>query len=195
MAIGFDPLFDRPLRGEPVRRDEVSISGRRLETMPIATWRFEERQGQPRGLSYTARLLVGDAELWHALLDEIGIRVTPEFSVWEAREYVCEYCGVRYLGLKRGGDHRVRVCSNECARRRRNAKQRLWRQQRGPSDYQLINAARASMRAEARAGRSCARCGIPIKAARSTKRFCSDVCRVRAHRAAQARERRAAVAG
>ena len=86
MAIGFDPILDRRLRGEPVRRDEVLIDGRRLETMPIATWRFEERQGQTRGVSYAPRLLVGDAELWHALLDEIGSRVTPEFAVWEARE-------------------------------------------------------------------------------------------------------------
>jgi len=186
MAIGFDPILDRRLRGEPVRRDEVLIDGRRLETMPIATWRFEERQGQTRGVSYAPRLLVGDAELWHALLDEIGSRVTPEFAVWEAREYVCEYCGARYLGLKRGGDHRVRVCSNECARRRRNAKQRLWRQRRDPSDYQLINAARTARRAETRAGRVCAHCGIPIRAARSTRRFCSNLCRIRAYRASRA---------
>ena len=151
--------------------------------MPVATWRLEERQGQAHGRSYTARLLVGDTELWLALIDEIGTRVTPEFSVWVAREYVCEYCGARYLGLKRGGDRRVRVCSNECARRQRNAKQQLWRQWRDRPDYRLINAARTVRRAEARAGRVCARCGIPIKATRSTRRFCSDICRLRWHRA------------
>ena len=182
MAIGFDPILDRRLRREPVRRDEVLIGERGLETMPVATWQFEERQGQAHGRSYTARLLVGHPELWHALLDEIGTRVTPEFSMGVAREYVCEYCGARYLGLKRGGDHRVRVCSNECARRRYNANQRLWRQRRGRPDYQLINAGRTARRAEARAGRVCARCGIPIKGARSTRRFCSSICRVRAHR-------------
>ena len=182
MAIGFDPILDRRLRGEPVRRDQVLIGKLGLETMPVATWRFEERQGQAYGRSYTAQLLVGDAELWHALLDEIGTRVIPEFSVWDAREYVCEYCGARYLGLKRGGERRVRVCSNECARRQRNAKQQLWRQWRDRPDYQLINAARTARRADARAGRVCARCGIPIKAARSTRRFCSDICRVKWHR-------------
>jgi len=185
MAIGFNPILDRRLRDEPVRRDEVLIDKRRLETMPIATWQFEERQGQTRdGLSHTTRLLVGDPELWRPLID--SIRVTPEFSVWEAREYVCEYCGARYLGLRRGGDHRVRVCSNECARRLHNAKQRLWRQRRGPSDYQLINAVRTARRAEARAGRVCAHCGIPIKATRSTRRFCSSLCRIRAYRASHA---------
>jgi RNA polymerase-binding transcription factor DksA len=38
-------------------------------------------------------------------------------------------------------------------------------------------------RAAARAGRKCERCGKPIKAARSTKRFCSTKCRVAAFRA------------
>jgi hypothetical protein len=33
MAIGFDPILDRRLRSEPVRRDEVLIGGRGLETM------------------------------------------------------------------------------------------------------------------------------------------------------------------
>jgi hypothetical protein len=37
-------------------------------------------------------------------------------------------------------------------------------------------------RAAARSGRSCERCGEPIEAERSTRRFCSVRCRVAAHR-------------
>jgi hypothetical protein len=41
---------------------------------------------------------------------------------------------------------------------------------------------RSQKRAEMRQWRRCQQCGEPIEAKRSTRRFCSDLCRVRAHR-------------
>jgi hypothetical protein len=55
-----------------------------------------------------------------------------------------------------------------------------------PRDPLTVNTARARSRAQARANRQCEHCGKPIEAARSTKRFCSDLCRVRAYRTAAA---------
>jgi hypothetical protein len=104
----------------------------------------------------------------------------PEISRWSAYEHICEQCSARFLDQRLAGD-RIRLCSNKCARGRRNAQQRQ-RRKRHPLDYQAINASRARKRAEGRAGRSCAHCGVLIEAARSTKRFCSDLCRARAHR-------------
>jgi hypothetical protein len=47
----------------------------------------------------------------------------------------------------------------------------------------LVVDVRAAARAEARANRKCATCGQPIKAQRSTMKFCSVRCRVAAYRA------------
>jgi hypothetical protein len=109
----------------------------------------------------------------------------PEFRYDSMLEYVCDHCGCRYLGLERPGNNRprqvrVRVCSNRCARDRRNAQQRQWRKYVG---YQSDNSARAFSRAAARADLVCEHCGVSIEAARSTRRFCSDICRVKWHRA------------
>ena len=41
---------------------------------------------------------------------------------------------------------------------------------------------RREERSEARQGKCCDQCRNPIEAKRSTRRFCSDLCRVRAHR-------------
>jgi hypothetical protein len=41
---------------------------------------------------------------------------------------------------------------------------------------------REQRRAAARAGKSCLVCGAAIDARRSTRRYCSDACRVKAHR-------------
>ena len=106
----------------------------------------------------------------------------PELQVADVREYICEHCGRRYLGIELRGPWCLCVCSNRCERERRNAQQCQWREN-NPPDYRLVNAARTARRAEARAARVCEHCGAPIDAARSTRRFCSDICRARAHRA------------
>jgi hypothetical protein len=93
-----------------------------------------------------------------------------------ACEYVCEHCGRRYLGVKLKGNRRVSTCSDHCEHERCKAVERRWRKDAGIT---TSNALRTARRAEVRAGRVCEHCGVPIEAARSTKRFCSDICRVR----------------
>jgi len=51
----------------------------------------------------------------------------------------------------------------------------------------LTLSSRADQRAEARAGRTCPVCGEPVAAQRSTRRFCSTPCRVKAHQASVSR--------
>lgn len=218
--MSFAPDLTRPLRTDPVRRDEVLIDSEwQLLTTPLGTWTSETRPwftGND-GQQHTEKMLVGDSALWQPLLDELTPALAtefverqkaiieetaqhpqlravlsapkkrrvpkPEFGFREAIEYVCESCCGRYLGRALFGNkqRRVRVCSNRCERARRNALQRQWRRYH-PPDYEEINAARAARRAEARAGRTCEHCGQSlVEAARSTRRFCSDICRVMWH--------------
>ena len=118
-----------------------------------------------------------------------NLRHVPRPEIFDplACEYECEYCSRRFLSHRIHGNG-VRLCSNECEYVRSNQMRRK-RREENPPDYLAINAARVMKRAEARAGGMCYYCGIAIKAARSTKRFCSDICRIRAHhqRARQAR--------
>ncbi len=101
------------------------------------------------------------------------------------QEYVCEVCGVRYIGGVKLRANEARVCSNRCWHARSDAMKRQYRRDH-PLDYDR-NGARAERRAAARAGRTCGHCGMPIEAARATKRYCSDICRVRAYRAVKPR--------
>jgi len=186
MTEGFNP--ERyPLRSEPVWRDEVRIypvwrNGERRwrMTMPIGTFSLVEREKYSPDLkqTFTHRYFVADADLWQPLLTAEKRFPLPELWGFDAREYACRECGTRFL------DHsfrsnQVRLCSNRCERDRHNAQQRRWRIWAG---RETDNAARTQRRAEARAGRTCAHCGTPIEAARSTKQFCSDICRVHWHR-------------
>ncbi len=81
----------------------------------------------------------------------------------------------------RGWRSRHRVCSNHCEHERRAMLRRQRRRDNPPPSWQA-HAARTAQRAATREGRQCAHCGVPIEAARSTRRFCSNVCRVKAHR-------------
>jgi hypothetical protein len=180
-----------------------------LWTMPLGTFRREERQL----FDWPAiAWFVGDPVLWRSLWDEVATNLAadyaeelrfyqqhpdfarlrgwprewwlpqvPELREAQTRQYVCEHCGRGYVGIQLRGDQ-LCFCSNRCERERRNAQQRQWREN-NPPDYRIVNAARTARRAEARAGRVCEYCGAPIEAARSTRRFCSDICRVRQHRA------------
>jgi len=117
----------------------------------------------------------------------------PEFSASAVREYVCEHCGRRYLRLKLRGNERVCICSNHCERARQKARQRQWREDhpaRLQGYHRRLNALRAERRADARASRVCEHCGAPIEAARATKRYCSGICRMRAHRERAAADQR-----
>ena len=191
---GFAPDPMRPLRSEPVHRNEVRIVQiydasrypRWRMTMPIGTFRLIKRDEISTYMkqTFTRCYLVGEPALWEPLLVALEKRsIKPEIEVSNGFEYVCEQCDRRFLSYRLAGN-RVRLCSNRCELDRRNTRQRRWREGK-PADYNtVINAARTARRAEARSGRVCAHCGAPIEAARSTKRFCSDVCRVRHHREA-----------
>jgi endogenous inhibitor of DNA gyrase (YacG/DUF329 family) len=185
--VPYVPHFSPLPRLTAVRREEVFI--RRffeLVTMPADTYRRIE--------TATGSKLVGDPGLWQPLLDALAAQIDPygpgrpwlqvpkpEFWPSQAIEAVCSQCGIRYLGL-----HRMQryfpVCSNNCAQLLENEKQRA-RRRANPPDYTKVNAARTERRAAGRAGLVCEHCGQSFEAARSTRRFCSDICRVRWHRA------------
>jgi hypothetical protein len=71
------------LRASPVRRDEVRFKHayfRKYEllTMPLGTFRREER-ARP-GRSYMTSWLVGDAGLWQALWDEVSADLAAKYA-------------------------------------------------------------------------------------------------------------------
>jgi predicted nucleic acid-binding Zn ribbon protein len=187
---GDEPDPTRPLRSEPVRREEVRVYRRligdgnpqRLVTMPRGTYRLEER-GKCR-----SQYFVGDPALWQPLMDELAAQYAAQHEYWRQRglagpqqrlpslemsflmgfEYSCEQCGARFLAYQLA-DNMVRLCSDKCERERTAAQQRAWRE---------ANARRDHFRQH---HRTCEYCGVAIEAARATKRFCSDLCRIRAH--------------
>jgi hypothetical protein len=202
--LGGKPDLNGPLRSEPVRRDEVRIYRKFNRggdpqwrvTMPLGTYRLEER-------GKYSRCFVGDRALWQPLMDELAAQYGAEDEYWRRRglaarsqpralpsfgisflmgfEYECEHCGARFLAYKLA-DNVVRLCSNKCERERTTAQQRAWREANPRQDYyRQYHRKRDQQRAEARADRHCEQCGVTIEAARSTKRFCSGRCRVRAH--------------
>lgn len=208
-------VLDRPLRHEPVRREEVRIVRRYSTvdrklvdelTMPLGTFCLKIPEGEKYGY------YVGAPHLWKSLLQQlaseyevlhgaalakreslVSVFVTdqpelataiknkppqppcvprPEIFSPLAFEYECELCGRCFLSHRIYGNG-VHLCSNRCESERSKQIRR--------KHYPKINAARVRKRAEARAGRKCEHCGISITTARSTRRFCSDICRVRAH--------------
>jgi hypothetical protein len=184
-----------------------------IRTMPLGTWRLVEHREESEDedaapLSYA----VADPDLWRPVLEELAaiaeqdrqqiemlFREHPEFDGLLYRpeaptlpgffldenvlEYRCHECNEWTLGII--GRRRVHVCSDRCAEAHRKHVYQDWRFA-NPRDPETVNPTRAKRRAEVRAGRKCEHCGKPIDAERSTKRFCSDICRVRAHRATAA---------
>jgi len=195
---GDAPDPTRPLRREPVRREEVRVYRRMIGdgipqwrvTMPPGTYRLEER-GKHR-----SQYIVGDPALWQPLMDELAAQYAAQHEYWRQRgfpgpqqrlpsleiaflmgfEYTCEQCGTRFLAYKLA-DNMLRLCSDKCGRGRTAAQQRAWREA-NPSQY---HRERDQQRAEASARHTCEHCGVAIEGARPTRRFCSDLCRIRAH--------------
>jgi hypothetical protein len=202
--LGNKPDSNRPLRNEPVRRDEVRVYRKFnrggdpewLVTMPPGTYRLEDR-------GKYSRCFVGDQTLWQPLMDGLTAQYAAEHERWRRRglavlsqprplpsleivflmgfEYECEHCGAGFLAYKLAINV-VRLCSNKCERERAAAQQRAWREANPREDYyRQYYSKRDQRRTEARADRRCEHCGVAIEAARSTKRFCSGRCRIRAH--------------
>lgn len=163
--LGDKPAPNRRLRSDTVRRDEVRLyrptftNARWRVTMPLGTYRVDHGN------------FVAEPTLWQPLMDELAAENRPlpllEIPSY-GREYRCHQCGTRFLAPDLPGTM-ARVCSAKCL------------EERGIKGQQASNAARTKQRAEARTGRTCEHCGEAIEAARSTRRFCSDLCRVRAH--------------
>src|SRR5215469_13031146 len=175
----FDPDPTRPLRSEPVRREEVLIEVKQrgwpaekwhLLTMPIATWQLVAEEVRSvlfgREVNYVSRHLVGAPALWQSLLAEpqarwsVGMDYSdyykalnpreagpvPEFLPSSrpglfgpgiAAEYVCIWCGVRYLARESDG-RRSRLCSNRCQELRHSALTKASRERRPRPDYAVI---------------------------------------------------------
>jgi hypothetical protein len=200
------------LRTAPVRREEAFFDYRqwRWLTMPLGTYTCKETilghylSGDPALWADVVSKITAEHEVERRSRRMFGVSVSiprlyaaPHFlsspsglgfgyTLCRPREFVCEYCGVGFLA--RGYDNWPRfVCSNHCARQRRIALRRQYKRDNPPSPeaVRLMHAQRTAQRAAARAGRQCAHCGRVIEAARSTRRFCSDICRVKAYREAK----------
>jgi endogenous inhibitor of DNA gyrase (YacG/DUF329 family) len=100
-------------------------------------------------------------KLWAPLLRELKVKEPWPYSRGKAK---CQHCGCQFYWVP---NRRSRYCSDQCANAVRSA---------------AFVKARSEARAAARANRKCETCGKPIKAQRSTMRFCSIRCRVAAHR-------------
>jgi predicted nucleic acid-binding Zn ribbon protein len=127
-------------------------------------------------------------KLWVPLLRSLNIEEKKRWDDWERRGLTCfepvtrpepygepdrcRQCGRRFYPARRYTGRLY--CSDKCAGEVAKAKR--------ASLNAVIVRERSLARAKARAGRKCIACGKPIKAKRSTKRFCSSDCRVAVHR-------------
>jgi hypothetical protein len=102
------------------------------------------------------------ATLWAPLLRQLKAKSPWPYSLGKRK---CQHCSTVFYHVP---GRRSRYCSDPCANALRSA---------------AFSKARSEQRAAARANRKCETCGQPIKAKRSTMRFCSMRCRVASHRA------------
>lgn len=178
------------MRTKPIHRDEIRFNGGRITTLPIDSVRESKSSFRPEPIK----------RLWAPLLRSLNRarRKTWEKykkdwdqqrgeamkqGVWGFKEprppepvrypypaiygshQECRHCGREFLRVHWSGHA---FCSDRCASRARSTAQ---------------SRAKSSARARKRAEQKCLRCGAPLKAQRSTMRFCSTRCRVAAHRA------------
>jgi hypothetical protein len=170
------------MRRKPVTRDEIRFNGSRITTLPSDSVR--EGEYHPEAIK----------ALWEPLLRELnrvqqekwdsnlGVRKNLVGAGWRGGfkkpepitcprpdhyygTCTCQHCGGEFWRV-RGSGHLY--SSDKCVELARRSR---------------MVAARSEARAAARAGRTCQHCGKPIEAQRSTRRYCSDHCRVTAHRA------------
>ena len=186
------------MRKKPITRDEVRVEGGdmypRIVTLPVGAVRIRgsDLETIPRLWAPLVRELNRMATEWAESPDGVKFSqwcaengsVGPQLAATPVPTSVsgrCRHCGRRFYRA-RDGDRpswQLRTglyCSDRCqraatepARKRRRA---------------AFITARAEKRAAAREDLECQRCGKPLKAQRSTARFCSVRCRVAAHRRA-----------
>jgi hypothetical protein len=178
-------------RTKPVTRDEIRFRYWKLEAMPADA--FHEREGEWR------TEMVPIPELWRPLLrklkrehkayiegpwkelvahyESVGVGAGKPWDppslpkyVYESDERACHHCFKDFYRIGSHGRYCSDICAKEAARPARQ--RRIEKQTR----------IKTQKRAATRAGRECLTCGVPMEAARATKRYCSDRCRVAAHR-------------
>jgi hypothetical protein len=177
------------MRRKPIRREEV-----RVHRDPWRTWRIMTLPANSvRVVKYGS--LHAIEPLWHPLLRELNQAQDQEWEdrlplrqnlamgmKWRGKlqkpppveiphpvgsfcaDCECRHCGAKFYRALHGGDT---YCSDKCSSAARSA---------------AASKVRAEARAAKRADRTCEVCDQPIKAQRSTMRFCSVRCRVAAHR-------------
>jgi hypothetical protein len=170
-----------PKRTKPIQRDEIRFGGRYITTAPAGTMRKDRHGGvKPTNPKLWAPLLRSldqqEREMWEGWVkrglssaDDPPKPVTaPQWR--EAVRCYCRQC-LRWFYRERGYNCGEYIyCSDKCVAAARRVA------------MAPVVKARSQARAAARANRKCAACGKPIKAKRSTMRFCSIRCRVASHR-------------
>jgi hypothetical protein len=162
------------MRRKPVSRDEVRFNGWRITTMPVDSVSEPKQRWGQRSRS---------PPLWAPLLRALNRKRRGPESIQAPRPYhdsafSCRVCDRQFYqvyggsGSFHGGSGRY--CSDLCAAAARTRGRATWAAK--------MVAARSAARAAARADRRCRHCGEPIAAQRSTRFYCSDHCRITAHR-------------
>jgi hypothetical protein len=181
------------MRRKPLTRNDVRIEGINFVAVPVDAYQPQKpvkKSGRWRVPAFPSPI----ESLWKPLIEELEaesarigeLRGKP--ITWEIPQALdqprtrgtCRHCGrpffrlsrisIRHVGSANGQVFAIeklylpqgQYCSNHCATKARTA-------------------GRTAARAAARAAR-CDHCGEPMKAERSSKRYCSERCRVAAHR-------------
>lgn len=174
-------------RTKPVRREEIRFDGKAILTLPVNSvresktfWRGEPIRALWKPLYEKLRRQMLDA--WERdaprrqFVAAAGFgkpsKEPPELHYpYPHRERSCRGCGRAFFSVRHAYSA---YCSDVCASKARHA-------QLAHSNAIRVKA-RSEARAAARADRTCAQCGAPLIAARSTLRYCSARCRAAAHR-------------
>jgi hypothetical protein len=192
------------MRRKPVTRSEVRFDGSRIWTLPADAvrvekdddlpWRedivpipklwapllgalnragkrrHEEREQAIANMSIEDRALYANLRISTKPTSWEPIRLPDRYIYAQPRLCTCQHCNREFYRVSLNG----RYCSDDCAKA-------SWRDGRAGSVAAMVKA-RSEARAAARADRRCAHCNEPIKAQRSTNKFCSVRCRVATHR-------------
>jgi hypothetical protein len=152
-------------RDDPVRREEVRLApgGLVFAATPADAW---ELVSEGHRYPYFEPI----ATLFEPLLAELpAVQLPKRFSQgcsWLQKD--CPRCG--RASFIASSHWRGAYCSDHCVALARKAA------------AQRQTAKRSMERREAREGTICPYCGTTFTGLRSDRRFCSDLCRVRAHR-------------
>ena len=174
------------MRRKPVTRDEVRFDGwSHITTLPVDAVRKKSKTK-----FYDYEII---RRLWTPLLRQLNQAKKQEwqsepkehrgkfYSIeypevgWRTR--FCRHCEKPFYDafIRDAAGHRHSTyCSDRCMSLAHAPRRAAWLAE--------FVKARSQQRAEARADLTCQACGKPLKAERSTRKFCSGRCRVAAHR-------------